>query len=606
LQLVYKEEQWVSKVGKENFPMVMVNYFGALEFCKWAGGKLPSKEEWLFAASGGNKSKNYIYAGSNNLDEVGWFRGNCEKHSHEVGQKLPNELGIFDMSGNAWEWCLNDSLKSDRDFCVHMGGSWYPGEEPSRLSAHYGNTPDHFSNSVGFRVMFPLENSSSNYYSVPARKNALDTVWKNYTAKTIDRLPNFTFSADPQISDFGGWKTFKKEVSGFFRTEKIDDRWWIIDPDGYPFIHKGVAVFRPGSSENQAAALKSKYGSKATWVKQESELLRENGFNGTGAWSDVELLRKNNTKLVYSIIVSPMGSYKSDHIKKYGGKYEMAGWQGYRFDLAMVFDPEFDAYVEKAIAPIANYKNDKYLLGYYTDNELPWKNDALDRHLKYLGKDEPGYIAAKEWFNKRKGFEADTSDILEEDREAFSAFYFETYIKKVSEAIHKYDPNHMYLGCRFNQENEELNNAAIFKVAGQYADIISINHYRKWEPDQSIMANWQKWSGKPFLITEWYTKGEDSGLPNNTGAGWNVRTQADRGYFYQNFTLELLKSKACVGWHWFTYQDNDPNNFKTDPSNRDSNKGIVNSSYEPYAPLLENMKMLNDHVYELIQFIDKK
>jgi hypothetical protein len=447
--------------------------------------------------------------------------------------------------------------------------------------------------------------SKSEYHKVQARRNATDTNWQTYVAKTIDRLPGFRFTKDPETNSYGSWKVNKSIASGFFRVEKKADRWWIIDPEGYPFIHKGVAVYQPGRSTNQRTALNKKYGSNDNWAKQESAFLRDNGFNGTGAWTNVDLLRENNVQLVYSIILSPMGSYKSQHIKKYGGKYKQTGWQGYRFDLAMVFDPEFDAFVEKEIAPIVKYSDDKNLLGYYTDNELPWKNDALDRHLTYLAHDEPGYIAAKEWLDKRKGKDATVADITPEDRLAFTGFYFETYIKKVSEAIRKYDPNHLYLGCRFNQEKEELQNPEMFKVAGKYCDIISINHYRKWEPDQAIMVKWAEWSEKPFLITEWYVKGEDSGLPNNTGAGWNVPTQADRGYFYQNFCIELLKSKACVGWHWFTYQDNDPEDLTTDPSNRDSNKGIVNTNFEPYKPLVENMKMLNDHVFQLIQFLDK-
>jgi len=446
---------------------------------------------------------------------------------------------------------------------------------------------------------------ANGYYLVAARANATSTTWKTYTAKTIDRLPGFAITTDPALNDYGSWKVNQSAGSGFFRVEKKAGRWWIIDPDGYPFIHKGVAVFRPGTSDGQKAALNSKYGSREQWAARESQLLKQYGFNGTGAWSEVDLLRQTTTPPVYTIIVNPMGAYKSVHIKKFGGKYEMAGWQGYRYDLAMVFDPEFDAFVESTIAPIAQYASDKYLLGYFTDNELPWKNDALDRHLKYLGKEEAGYLAAKKWLDDRKGKDASLTDVNDQDRSAFSGFYLETYLKKVTAAIRKYDPNHLYLGCRFNQESEELSNAEMFRVAGKYADIISINHYRKWEPSQSIMANWSNWSGKPFIITEWYTKGEDSGLPNKSGAGWNVPTQADRGYFYQNFTIELLKSKACVGWHWFTYQDNDPLDLKTDPSNRDSNKGIVNSAFVPYEPLVKNMKYLNDHVYELIQYIDK-
>ena len=241
-----------------------------------------------------------------------------------------------------------------------------------------------------------------------------------------------------------------------------------------------------------------------------------------------------------------MGTYKTQHLKDYGGTYEQAGWQGYRYDLVMVFDAEFDSYVESTISSIAQYTNDKNVVGYYTDNELPWKNDALDRHLQYLGNNEAGYIAAKNWLDTRKGKDASLADINDLDRSEFIGFYFETYLKKVTNAIKKYDPNHMYLGCRFNQESEELSNPKMFEVAGKYMDIISINHYRKWEPIQTQMAEWEAWSNKPFIITEWYTKGEDSGLPNNTGAGWNVPTQQDRGYFYQNFNIRRnrIKSKS--------------------------------------------------------------
>jgi len=157
LQLEFINKSWKSQIGKENFPMVMVNYFGAKEFCNWIGGQLPTENEWVFAAKGGNKSKNDIFAGGNKLEEVGWYKTNSDAHSHAVGEKNPNELSIYDMSGNVWEWCLNDSLKSNSDFCVHKGGSWYAGEQPSRIDAHYGNNPLHFSNSVGFRVLFLIK-----------------------------------------------------------------------------------------------------------------------------------------------------------------------------------------------------------------------------------------------------------------------------------------------------------------------------------------------------------------------------------------------------------------------------------------------------------------
>ena len=66
--------------------------------------RLPTEAEWEFAARGGNKSKGYKYSGSDNIDEVAWYSGNTSKHQ-VVGTKAPNELGIYDMSGNVYEWC---------------------------------------------------------------------------------------------------------------------------------------------------------------------------------------------------------------------------------------------------------------------------------------------------------------------------------------------------------------------------------------------------------------------------------------------------------------------------------------------------------------------
>lgn len=115
------------------------------------------------------------------------------------------------------------------------------------------------------------------------------------------------------------------------------------------------------------------------------EMLRSYGFNGLGAWSEVDVVRVVENPLIYTVIVSPMGEYLEDHRRS----YKQSGWQGYRFNRAMVFDSKFDYIVKKVISRVAKYKDDKYLLGYYTDNEIPWVNDALDRHLTLLARDEP-------------------------------------------------------------------------------------------------------------------------------------------------------------------------------------------------------------------------
>lgn len=436
------------------------------------------------------------------------------------------------------------------------------------------------------------------------RPSAAD--WVSYKAVTVDSLQGFQQNLDPQLSQYGGWMVNPSTATGFFRSEYSNGRWWIIDPLGYPYISKGLAVFTGFTSPNQQTKWLTKYQNKANWYTQESTVLRNNGINSLGSFSDVETVRASSQPIPYTVMINPMQEYKKEHIKGYGGSYEQADpWLGgYRYDLVMVFDPEFDFYADSVAQHLVQYKDDPYLLGYFTDNELPWLNDALDRHLTLLAHDEPGYIAAYNWLIARKGAGATVNDIDDSDRQAFTGFYLETYLEKVTTAIKRYDPNHMYLGCRFNQPLNELINPVMFNVAGQYMDVISLNHYLKWEPDSVQMNQWGTWSGKPFIVTEFYVKGNDSGLENTTGAGWVVPTQQDRGYFYENFTLKLLANSNSVGWQWFSYQDNDPSFANAGPTSRDSNKGIIDNDYNHYFPLLGSMDKVNNNAFNLINYFN--
>ena len=149
------------------------------------------------------------------------------------------------------------------------------------------------------------------------------------------------------------------------------------------------------------------------------------------------------------------------------------------------------------------------------------------------------------------------------------------------------------------------------RVSGYWCDVITFNYYGAWEADFELVANQAKWAGKPIVITEWYAKGmdvweKDNRMTNESGAGWTVKDQNARGQYYQNYALSLLECKGCVGFDWFLYWDNDPDNLAADLSNRNSNKGIIDNNGDEYIDLTKYMDELNNQKYSLINFFDAR
>jgi formylglycine-generating enzyme required for sulfatase activity len=102
------DSTWASVHGYENFPALNISWEGANEYCLFNGWRLPTEAEWEYAARGGCKSEMYWYSGSDSIDLVAWYEPKYEgrpgTNSHPVGLKTANELGIYDMTGNIWEW----------------------------------------------------------------------------------------------------------------------------------------------------------------------------------------------------------------------------------------------------------------------------------------------------------------------------------------------------------------------------------------------------------------------------------------------------------------------------------------------------------------------
>ena len=437
---------------------------------------------------------------------------------------------------------------------------------------------------------------SAKEWSKDENKQVHYSDWKTFSAITVDRLKNFSPAATVATDKYEGSLAKTYRASGFFRTEKIDGRWWVIDPLGHPFVVTAVNSIRPGKSANNELALTKKFNSEQDWMKATIDTLRENGFNTAGSWSDTEKIiaynRYAEKPFAYTTQLNILGGYASAQKKADKSKKGITV-------LSYILDEGFATYCDEQAKKLSAFKNDPNLLGHFSDNELPFTHTEFKEILALDDHSNKCRMAAEDWM---KNNQIDEKSISKEQIEKFMGWLAGKYYETVSKAIKKYDPNHLYIGSRLH--SSAIKNENIFKAAAPYLDILSMNYYGNWQPQAEHIAHWASWADKPFFLTEFYTKAEATGMANISGAGWIVHTQTDRGVHYQNFCLQLLKAKNCVGWHWFKYQDNDPNDATADPSNKDSNKGIADTHYDYYDQLLVLMKALNQQKYPLIQYFD--
>ena len=171
------QELWQAVMGSNpsnfsgtNLPVEQVSWEDCQTFCTKLNeltGKnfrLPTEAEWEYAARGGNKSQGYKYSGSNTIDDVAWYSDNCSSTTHPVGSKAPNELGIYDMSGNVMEWCsdlygdysssaqTNPTGPDTGDNRLNRGGCWYYFGKWCRVSFRYNGVPWSRRNFRGLRL----------------------------------------------------------------------------------------------------------------------------------------------------------------------------------------------------------------------------------------------------------------------------------------------------------------------------------------------------------------------------------------------------------------------------------------------------------------------
>jgi hypothetical protein len=425
---------------------------------------------------------------------------------------------------------------------------------------------------------------------------------------------------------FGGDATgLQREATGYFRTEKVNGKWWLIDPEGRLFWSHGVCTVgnraivplspdrrkllsyipEPGTAEHDASVVPYKpYGEWGRavdylrlntmrkygegWEEKSRDIthrrLRAWGLNTLGAWSDTDLQNDQRTPFTEILHIWP-GTHALGHTPD-------------------PYDPSFEQRVHEAVSNLAKTRRqDPWMIGVFIDNEIVWHNNFVERVFK-AGTKQPAYSAfiqelksnypTIEALNKAWGTKSSSWDEIQpgktqawqKDGNELFAMLTDRYYRICKEAVDKHLPNHLYLGSRVH--------TCPPIVAGQiakYVDVFSVNHYAPLAGSAQL----PKEVDLPVMVTEFHFGTMDRGV---TGMSLSpVHDQTQRVRSYAAYVTAGLIHPNVVGTHWFAYSDQSA----VGRPNENYQIGLIDVTDTPYPAMTAMTRAISERMYQLRQ-----
>lgn len=425
------------------------------------------------------------------------------------------------------------------------------------------------------------------------------------------------------------------EGMGFFRVREQDERWWLVDPDGFPFFSLGCDCVRAMSEgpvsgrEGLFSDLSQAYSSgrqagtlwadfyqrnlrlryaddrgeewRDAWAAQCRTRLRAWGFNTIANWSDTDLTRRG--LMPYTTNVAALG--------------EMCG------HLPDVFAPGFAKQVRTLVEPeVRPYRGDRMLIGYFVGNEPAWTfggrqhpfNDVWVSEeyphtraeamtwLRQTYNDDLAAVNAAwktaftAWDDLTRGGESGVgvpdvrlgTDALKRDADAFMGRVLGAFYEIACREIRAVDPDHLLLGGRFYTPSM----AEPYVRACRAFDVFSFNFYN-WDAPKEAIERITRLTGRPVMIGEFHYGVEGRGLTASLVA---VTSQKERGLAYRNFVENAAALPMVVGAHWFQWVDQ-PVTGRFD--GECYNIGLVDITDIPYDDFLTHVRETHARLYDV-------
>jgi hypothetical protein len=421
------------------------------------------------------------------------------------------------------------------------------------------------------------------------KAHSLEQLRSEWAAEDSEVMSTSAYNYSP----YGGYLEARREATGFFRVEKVDDRWWFVDPAGDLFLSVGVDCVNPGG------------GGNAKWISERRSMFKElpsdevtalirpaarANTNSTsfGQWNLYrrygEGFRERSADLAVKRMdkwgLNTIANWSSAEVYGLNRKAFMLQLRGVAAErnlmgLSDVYAPGYAENTAAALREfVSQYKDNPWLIGYFVGNEPAWLGEE-ERLCGLIleGEDSP-IKAALTAFLSGGG---DTP----EHRKAFIFDTFRTSLLTVKEAVRRHDPNHLSLGIRFGniaELDEEL--LAICKEA---FDVLSFNNY-SLSPDHAMMDRALRLTDMPMIIGEYHFGTVDRGMAQSL---WQVNSQRERGTAYRYYTETAYSHPGLIGTAYFQWCDQDLTGRSNDGENY--NCGLIDVTDRPYVHQVEAM-----------------
>lgn len=414
----------------------------------------------------------------------------------------------------------------------------------------------------------------------PEKIESIDQLEAEWRAEEADlaNVPDYGYSR------YGGYKQKQVKSTGFFRAEKIDGRWWLVDPDGYLFLSHGVDCVDPGRGGN----LKDIDQRQGMYDVLPPAEFQNEGRGGRSAsfrmWNIYRRFGEDCRTKAADLTVRRMerwglntiANWSSAEVYSLNRKAHTLGMSNVGIDgslmgLADVYAPDFVSRMDESMRSyMPEQKNNPWVLGWFVGNEPSWLGqEARLCDLILEGEDRPIKTALQKFL--------EGGDTPERRRE-FVYDTFEIFLQTVRTTMKRHDPNHLNLGIRFGNLNEL--DERLMEICRNAFDVMSFNCYAV-EPDAAMMDRALRLTDRPMIIGEYHFGTVDRGMAQSL---WQVENQQQRGVAYRYYTERGYSHPGLVGTAWFQWIDQD---IMGRGDGENYNCGMFDVTDRPYKPLVE-------------------